>query len=310
MTPSPAQRAIRTRHRQSHSQDTGAATAQSQGFTLIELLVVVAIIAILAALLLPALNRAKYSAKNAVCRSNLRQIALGLQLYRTTHNAFPPFGDSPAAYGTWWSLLELPITYVTGTNFSAAPYDYRVLGGVFRCPINQGAIETRSFAPGSGQPVGSTDEIVIPRFTAYGYNGFGAGFPSERLGLGGYSTSVDFRGPMNDVTRENQVLAPADLIALGDCFVRSTNPAKDGAQSEYGLIAPSSKAGGDGSPTATPWKKQRAFIEHNRRANRAFADGHLEPEDMRTRFAAADVEMRRWNIDHEPHTANLVRFHD
>lgn len=51
------------------------------GFTLIELLVVVAIIAILAGLLLPALARSKESGRSAVCRSNMRQLTLGALLY-------------------------------------------------------------------------------------------------------------------------------------------------------------------------------------------------------------------------------------
>ena len=50
-------------------------------FTLIELLIVVAIIGILASLLLPSLERARYEAKNAVCKSNLRQIATAHVLY-------------------------------------------------------------------------------------------------------------------------------------------------------------------------------------------------------------------------------------
>lgn len=61
-------------------------------FTLIELLVVVAIIAVLAAMLLPALGRSRESAKRSVCRGNMRSVALALTMYADDNNDWYPVG--------------------------------------------------------------------------------------------------------------------------------------------------------------------------------------------------------------------------
>ena len=63
---------------------------RKRGFTLIELLVVIAIIAILIALLLPAVQQAREAARKTQCRSNLKQIGLGLLDYHQTHEVLPP----------------------------------------------------------------------------------------------------------------------------------------------------------------------------------------------------------------------------
>ena len=62
-----------------------------RGFTLIELLVVIAIIGILAAMVFPVFARARESARKAVCLSNVKNIALALQMYLGDFNdSFPP----------------------------------------------------------------------------------------------------------------------------------------------------------------------------------------------------------------------------
>jgi len=70
--------------------DLRPALRRAAGFTLIELLVVIAIIGILAAMLFPTLHRAHESGRRSHCMNNLRQIGLGIQLYRQDYEDRPP----------------------------------------------------------------------------------------------------------------------------------------------------------------------------------------------------------------------------
>ncbi len=62
---------------------------QTKSFTLIELLVVIAIIAVLAGLLLPALNKSRQYARGITCMNNLRQVGITVSKYFDTYPAFP-----------------------------------------------------------------------------------------------------------------------------------------------------------------------------------------------------------------------------
>lgn len=102
----------------------------ARAFTLLELLLVIAVIAVLAAFLLPAIGRARAKAQRLACMNNLRQISLGVRMYADdSSDAFPPPKDNfpPGAFTAYTKLMK---SYLGMTT--ASPERARL----FACPAD------------------------------------------------------------------------------------------------------------------------------------------------------------------------------
>ena len=161
-------------------------SANRQGFTLIELLVVMAIIALLSAILLPALSRAKTRAKSIQCVSNLRQMGIAAQVY---------IGDTadvyPVAY-YWDDINNIDYAWdlTTLENDGNRVIPGLLWGGSGNVQIQQ----CPSFA-------GSADWLQDP-YTGYNYN-------TSYIGHGQFED-------VPDPAKNSAVHHPAKTVIFGD----------------------------------------------------------------------------------------------
>jgi prepilin-type N-terminal cleavage/methylation domain-containing protein/prepilin-type processing-associated H-X9-DG protein len=239
-----------------------------RAFTLIELLVVIAIIAILAALLLPALSKGKGAAQSAACKSQLRQLGIGLNLYTVETGYYPALSHLNTAVNPF-------VTY--GWMAQLLPHVSRDVR-VFKCPSTppEFAWPTNNSPLGYAFPynIGGTEK------TSYGYNGWGVASVGG-LGLG---------ERVSNALPATKVLRPSDMIALGDS---NGDGGVDGEISFHRFR----------TFMVTP-----PGTRHNNGANIVFCDGHVEWAKQSKWLEFNDSAASRWNNDHQPHRTLWVSW--
>ena len=240
--------------------DGGKTFSARAGFTLIELLVVVAIIAILAAIILPVLNRAQQSARNITCINNLRQLQICWHLYLQDFNDVLVPNNSVALVS---NTTNVPVGSIS-TQISWLPdqdateevnpsniingllYPYNSQLGIYHCPSDTSTLETDD-----GDP--------LPQLRWRSYN-----MSQSVNGDPGFSWELYNFIPMWDKMTEIRHPDPSSVFVFID-------ENSDGIlDAEFG-----------NPPAASPYFEQDVWWDlpssrHNRGANLSFADGHVE----------------------------------
>ena len=139
-----------------------SARHRSLGFSLVELLVVIAIIAILIALLLPAIQYARESARMTQCRGNLRQVGLALMDYHQTHKVLPPSYINGGEFHAPNYLAQGSIRNHTGYLLLLPHLDHGPLAMQIDWNRATGSADWHGVGGGGSQSV--LEDIAIPIF--------------------------------------------------------------------------------------------------------------------------------------------------
>ncbi|MBQ6471244.1 MAG: type II secretion system protein [Victivallales bacterium] len=221
-------------------------------FTLIELLVVIAIIAVLASMLMPALQSAKSTAVSISCVSNLRQLGLGLAIYRDENEFFPI-----ASQQTVWTVRLSQQMGLSRTDSSSSEY----IGKVFFCP--------QLWGEGYGVKANAhTASSVNAYRTTYTFN----------------SQIINISSLSKDAVNPGSITKPSETALLADTRPISTTPGSLSWHASFGRVQNIQFFKGNGSPDYESSNLaigavhgRGPFIAFREKCNPLYVDGHVQP---------------------------------
>jgi prepilin-type N-terminal cleavage/methylation domain-containing protein/prepilin-type processing-associated H-X9-DG protein len=225
------------------------------GFTLVELMVVIVVIAIMAALLLPALNRTKEQAKGAACRSNMKQLSLAFLMYAEDNDDTLPWPggegraiDNPTDYAPDWCATPAEMRMIP---FSAASANLPGFGHNAEC----GSI----FLYVTSQPrraFDATDKTASPVYRCPSASALGEALRVNYSANGWTEPGTTING---------EVVVPPKGVRMSGV----TDPSRK-------VMLLNEDPRGMKTPAFDPRNPGREVEYHLNRANVGFMDGHME----------------------------------